>query len=400
MWLCLPFYWGSLWKSDRYTDKLTVRVIDRDGGVIGQTVSEYLVSDLNSTKLRYFRTSPDELPTFEAVEHDVVQEGVWATVVINAGASASLTAARIAGDASYNGANAISVVYAQARSETAFGSYIIPALTVALNTVTQRLSAQESGQYLASIGNNATAVAALARAPQTLTQAVAYTWFNIRPYNQPVATAITLVGLIYMLIFSFIMTMTNNAAREVIGPYMTNRAYIAYRLIAPVCLYFVISFFFAMVNLPFKIHFGAHFTYAGGFFLWWIILFLGMTAVGYATEFAITIVGPKFVAFFLVPLIIANVSVVNIPHELQPWIFRYGVAMPFYNCSRTVRTIIFNTKAEFGKDIGILLAWIFTSMITISLATLFFRRKTNTCQKSQDEGQLELERVLSDGRVV
>jgi hypothetical protein len=63
-----------------------------------------------------------------------------------------------------------------------------------------------------------------------------------------------------------------------------------------------------MISLPFKVHFGAHFTYAGGFFLWAFTLFMGMSSVGLATEFAITIVGPRFVSFFLLPLIIANVS--------------------------------------------------------------------------------------------
>ena len=63
-----------------------------------------------------------------------------------------------------------------------------------------------------------------------------------------------------------------------------------------------------MVSLPFKVHFDAHFTYAGGFFLWAFTLYLGMSAVGLATEFAITWLGPKFMAFFLVPLIIVNVS--------------------------------------------------------------------------------------------
>jgi hypothetical protein len=58
-------------------------------------------------------------------------------------------------------------------------------------------------------------------------------------------------------------------------------------------LYLVISFFFAMVSLPFKVHFGAHFTYAGGFFLWAFTLWLGMASVGLATEFAITVLGPK-----------------------------------------------------------------------------------------------------------
>lgn len=147
----------------------------------------------------------------------------------------------------------------------------------------------------------------------------------MRPYNQPVATAITLVGLIYMLIFAFVITMTGNAVREIMwvapgiqqrktltssysGPFMKTRSYIIYRLAVPMILYLPISFLFAMVNLPFEVHFDAKYTYAGGFFLWAFTLYLGMASVGLATEFAITILGPKFMAFFLVPLIIVNVS--------------------------------------------------------------------------------------------
>jgi hypothetical protein len=111
------------------------------------------------------------------------------------------------------------------------------------------------------------------------------------------------------------------------------------RLAIPMILYLPISFLFAMISLPFKVDFGAHYTYAGGFFLWAFTLYLGMSAVGLATEFAITILGPKFMGFFLIPLIIANVSVASLPHELQPWIYRYGVAMPFYNVGRIVRTV-------------------------------------------------------------
>ena len=32
-------------------------------------------------------------------------------------------------------------------------------------------------------------------------------------------------------------------------------------------------------------------------------------------------------------------SVAVMPHELQPWIFRYGAAMPFFNAGRAVRTV-------------------------------------------------------------
>lgn len=49
----------------------------------------------------------------------------------------------------------------------------------------------------------------------TISNCLSFTPVNIRPYNQPVASAITLVGLIYMTIFAFIVTMTNNACREI-----------------------------------------------------------------------------------------------------------------------------------------------------------------------------------------
>ncbi|OCF76878.1 endoplasmic reticulum protein [Kwoniella mangroviensis CBS 8886] len=392
MWMTLPFYWGSLWKSNRYTDKLTVRIIDRDGGEIGQTVTQGLLAQTN---LRYFITSPSEFPDIPSIEDDIVNQGAWASIVINTGATTNLNQARSNGNASYNGSSAIDVFYAQARMETAVNSYLLPYMQQALGGLLGQYNARSVAQYLQANANNATAINALAAAPTTVSNPVWYTLFNLRPYNQPVAQAITLVGLIYMLIFSFIITMSNNAVREIIAPFLTTRAYLIYRIVAPLCLYFVISFFFAMINLPFKIHFGAHFTYAGGFFLWWFTLFLGMGAVGLSTEFMITILGPRFIAFFLLPLIIANVSVVSLPHELQPWIYRYGVAMPFYNASRVVRTIIFDTKNDIAENLGILLAWIAVNIITITLTTWLFRRKSvNQHNKEVGENELDsLERI-------
>ncbi|CAD6581289.1 MAG: hypothetical protein TREMPRED_002975 [Tremellales sp. Tagirdzhanova-0007] len=372
MWTCFTLYWGSLWKSNKYTNKLTVRIIDRDGAGIGSYVSQGLLSETN---LRYFVTSPNELPTQADVEHDLVEEGAWAAVIIMAGATNALNHARSVGNASYNASSAIQLMYPQARQETAFGSYLIPYAQAALGAITEQYSAQSAAQYILANARNVTAMNLLARAPTTISNCLSFTSVNIRPYNQPVASAITLVGLIYMTIFAFIITMTNSACREIIAPFLTTRAYIAYRLIVPLVLYLVISFFLAMINLPFKVDFGAHYTYAGGFFLWAFTLFLGMSSQGLATEFAITLIGPKFVSFFLIMLIIANVSVVALPSDLQPWIFRYGVAMPFSQLSKAVRTIIFNTKNEVARNLGILLSWVVVSLITIAISTWATRRK-------------------------
>lgn len=79
----------------------------------------------------------------------------------------------------------------------------------------------------------------------------------------------------------------------------------------------------------------------------------------------VTILTVRFIPFFLVVWIIcerlpymvyvcplteiwppANVSVVFFPVEILPSIYRYGYAMPFYNVSRAVRTILFRTRNE------------------------------------------------------
>ena len=43
-------------------------------------------------------------------------------------------------------------------------------------------------------------------------------------------------------------------------------------------------------------------------------------------------------------LSIANVSVCTFPIEVLPHFYRYGYAMPFYNVSRAMRSIVFGTK--------------------------------------------------------
>ena len=73
-------------------------------------------------------------------------------------------------------------------------------------------------------------------------------------------------------------------------------------------MYLPLALNFAMVSLAFGVHFDKRYTEAGGFFLWAFILFLGMASTGLATEFAITIVGPHFIAFFLVTWIVVNVA--------------------------------------------------------------------------------------------
>lgn len=117
-------------------------------------------------------------------------------------ASNRLAIARQTGNASYSASTAISVYYAQGRNEIAVGSYILPIVQLLLGGIIGRFNARSVAEYIGANSGNATALQLLGQAPQTLSQPIWYTMFNVRPYSAQVASAITLVGHIYVIIIS------------------------------------------------------------------------------------------------------------------------------------------------------------------------------------------------------
>ncbi|KAJ9118880.1 hypothetical protein QFC24_006079 [Naganishia onofrii] len=284
-------------------------------------------------RLGFFEGDVADYPDEASVIHAVVENELWGVVVVNADATVQLQAARQSGNSMYDPRSAIGFYYAQARMENAINGYLVPITSSLLTQTTERWASQSIAEYY----------------------------------------------------FTFVFAMAFNVVREIIGPKLTLRSYLAFRLIVPVVVYAWLALNLAMINLPFKLPFDAKFTYAGGFFLWWMVLYAGMLAVGFALEFCIVLLTPRFVAFALLPIIIVQVSVVSLPHELQPRLYRYGVATPFYRVSNAVRTIIFNTKNDIGVDFGILLGWTVLSMITVSALTTLFRRKEEKKEQAERE---------------
>ncbi|KAB5590542.1 Nitrosoguanidine resistance protein SNG1 [Ceratobasidium theobromae] len=375
MWICLPVYWGSLARTNRFAPSLKMWVMDRDGGEIGQAIVQGLLATTQSGTKQHLGWVHVPGDYVDDVGAAIVDEQAWGAVVVNTGASARLAAARAFGNSSYNPMSAITFYFAQARNEMATGSYVAPLTTAALTQILQRYNARSTAAYLGSVAGNATALQALTSAPQALTSGAWWTTENLRPYDAPVATALTLVGQIYLCIFAFIITMSNDAARGIIGPFLRLRSYLWLRILVPMGLYIPLSLFFAMVSLPFHAPFGAKYTYAGGFFIYFLYTYMGMAALGLATEAMVTILTPRFMAFFLLPLIIVNVSVTIMPFDLQPWFYKYGYGFPIFNNSQAVRTILFATKNHLGRNAGIMIAWIALSCVTIPLFTILMRRK-------------------------
>lgn len=395
-WACVPVFWGSVWKTESYTNRLKIFVIDYDtptspltpslgSFIVNATLANFhsgIVDGVGQPDhttpkgtLGFTQISTIDYPTTQSVITAVLNERAWGAVIINPHASAEIQSSRQNGNDSYIPTSAVTFIYAQARSEQATGSYILPILHSVLGKALPQWNAQSLVTYLGEIGSNTTALTALTRAPTTVNPGAYYGLANLRPYSATVTSAVTFLGFIYLIIFSFILTMNGNAARDIIAPFLTTKSLLVSRLVIPLVLYFWITLTFAMIDLPFHVPFGAKYRYGQGFVLWWMYLWAGMSAVGLATEFFVTLLTPKFVAFCIFPFIIFNVSVVGLPAELQPWFYRYQPASPFFQLNRAVRVIIFDTKNVLGESIGVLLAWIVCSMCTITLITLLYRRR-------------------------
>lgn len=140
-------------------------------------------------------------------------------MIVDTDATARAIAARSNGDASYNGSLAITHIYNQGRNEQAVNGYIVPLTTALLTQSLAKFNAEFTGQYLSYLSGggetggagagigvvNATALAALARAPLTVTMPFGFTAMNLRPFTKPVSTALLLVGNIYISTSSFLL---------------------------------------------------------------------------------------------------------------------------------------------------------------------------------------------------
>ena len=102
---------------------------------------------------------------------------------MEAGATAAFVSARENGDASYSGAKAISMYYNEGRNEVATDDYVVPYATGLISQGMAMFAIGQAAEYIATQSGNATAMANLAKAPQTIAAPVGFTSNNLRPYK-------------------------------------------------------------------------------------------------------------------------------------------------------------------------------------------------------------------------
>ncbi|KAG2043585.1 hypothetical protein BDR03DRAFT_996313 [Suillus americanus] len=350
IWGVLPIYWAALGRSYNNIHNLSGYVVDFDGGEIGQAVTQAFKNITGPQQMSWLILDAAQFPGGpDEVAQALLDHRCWAAVTVNPQASTNLNASINAANASYNATQAVTAYLTSGRNENIYRGTITPQVTSILNTISYTFSLSSS-QRLASRSDISTL---LQTAPQLVIQPLAFTINDIRPFNVPVAAAVDYVGLIYLLILAFVLTNQLLVARVESGfeKRLRLRPLILLRLLWPVTLYFFVSLMYSLLSLAFGVPFSRNFGHAG-FVIYWMMSWCSMSALcslvirGLAIESMITLLTIKFIPVFLILWIISNVSVAFYPIEVLPAIFRYGFAMPFYNVSSTVRTIIFDTKNE------------------------------------------------------
>ncbi|KAL5523910.1 hypothetical protein ACEPAG_8083 [Sanghuangporus baumii] len=373
----LSIYWASLYDVPNYAHKLECWVIDFDGGAIGQTVIQAFQNNTGQPRqLTWKVVDASRFPNFpQDVEDAVVNDRTWVAVSINPGASDNLNDATNNADDTYNGSLAVTAYVNEGRNSNGYASLIHPQIIMVMADAVQVFALQNSQQVSANSDVDVNTL--LSQAPGVLTNPMSYTIDNLRPFDVPVATAVQLVGLIYVLIIAFIVCMMNYQARVAISglnQHLRLVSLLRMRVIVPFILYFFVSLFFSLLSLAFQAPFD-RFYGNWGFIIYWMMNWAGMLSLGLAMESMITILTPAFIPFFLILWIISNVSVVSVPIQVLPGVFKYGYATPFFNISQTVRTILFGTKNQIGLNFGVQFAWIAISILTMSVFTILMRKK-------------------------
>ncbi|WFD32716.1 hypothetical protein MSPP1_003766 [Malassezia sp. CBS 17886] len=380
IWALLSIYWGSLWKENENSPRLTGAIVNRDAGVIGAAIRDAFLDTNNGPlpHLTWHEVSTAQYPTHaEVTEAIEPRQDYWAFVDIMPNATDALAAARAAGDESWDPSKVVTLTVSFARNMQAVPSVVVTPAQQNIMRAAEKVSRDVTAQFLQSTLNNADALTTALRAPQTMTNPVGMSLEDLRPWDQSVAIAPTFVGLIYMVILTLNLTMAGFGCRQQIAKYLTLRSFIIMRIVAPMLGYIPISLMFSLLNIPFKLTFGRAFPYGGGFMAWWCVTYTGMLIAGLCLESVITLVGPPFIGIFLIFYIIANVSVSNFPIELSPSFYKYGYAMPFYNLRQIYITIVFNSGKHvlILKYIGILWAWLALIFLTFPLFIWYEHRK-------------------------
>lgn len=405
--LCL--FWGALFPQNHH-NHLGVWVVDfdqPDDGLtpfVGPFVTRSIqgIIDAGGPHLGYTFRSPSDFDNDPLkVREGVYDFKAWAAIVINPNATTLIEAAVRQGNASYDPLGACQIIYNSARDQSTVMSYISPALVAV-----QKIAVSDFGrEWIRHLLQNASASDLnLDVAPQAISPGIEFTQYDLRPFGPPVATPAVSIGLIYLIIlsffsFTFFLPIHMKFLSPRGHPPLDFHHLIIWRYLATVISYFFLSLVYSLVSLAFLMPMdrspGSHVwpvknpnAYGRGTFpVYWMVNWIGMTALGLASENMAMLLGTPWTALWLIFWVISNVATGFYPIPIAPRFYRWGYAWPIHNVAELTRQILFDLHSRAGLNWGILFAWCAVGTALFPVCCYYMRWKTIKAKKEAAQAE-------------
>ncbi|KAF3025500.1 hypothetical protein E8E14_007358 [Neopestalotiopsis sp. 37M] len=408
----LLLYWAVLFRVEEKMSALTVHVVDFDGQApyddvdpfIGPMVTQMALetNELDRPTLGFSVLSPADFNNDPiAVRQSVYDEHCFAAIIVNANASSLLLSAIMNGNTSYDPTGAIQFILLSARDETAYSNYIYPQLQTFSDTLTSRFGTLWTQSLT---GSSSVTKDMLARAPSAVNPGIAPLRIDLRPFGPPTATPSVTIGLIYLIImaffsFAFFFPIHQQFVIPAGHRPLHFWQFILWRWLATTVSYIFISLAYSLVSLSYQIPFGrppasptevafnASAYGRGSFPVYWMINFVGMLALGLASENVTMIIGQPWTALWLIFWVITNVATAFYTLDLAPGFFRWGYAWPLYNIVQASRTVLFDLHSRIGLNFGVLFVWVAINSVLYPFCCHFMRWRIKREQKAAEKSK-------------
>lgn len=348
----LSIFWGSQFATEKNYTALKVWIVDFDGQtpynssntLVGPVVKNVTKQILASPSLHvgYEIRSPESFNNDPwSVRQAVYDEHAYAAVIVNPNATTLLRAAISNNNASYDPTGAVQTIIISARDENTYYSYILPGLTILQESITSSFGPLWARELVSGNTNLSSAP------PQAINPGIGFTSIDLRPFAPAVTAPAVSIGLIYLIIiafftFPFLMPIHAQFMKPDGHPPLKVPHWLLWRIVSNIAAYFFLSLFYSFVSLAFQIPFSnepaspvlsaenANAYGKGTFVVFWMLNWVGMTALGLPCENMAMILGMPWSSFFLIFWVITNVATGFYAIDLAPGFFQWGYAWPLH----------------------------------------------------------------------
>ncbi|WWC72649.1 uncharacterized protein I206_106613 [Kwoniella pini CBS 10737] len=406
MFLFLSIYFGSYYRQTSRSSHFSIEVLDLDSvaspsgsthpAVLGPAMNEAILESLNSephlgwyqadqSTLQQFRISSNGqgIDPFSYAEQKVLNQDVWGVLIINSNATSGVWNGLNQGT-TWEPTGAMTFLYEESRNFYASNQYV-SRLASMIMTIGGNNAATNLASQILSL-NNASEVLITGSGAMAISTPFNYNLHNLVPFDQLAGIASTTVGTVYLIIFTFLISITwNNQGLPLIQDKLTLTSEILIKLFVPFIAYFWLSLHYSLVSLAFLINFSREFG-KGGFIVYWMADWITMSALGFVMETMFLWLGPFF-PFFLIFWVILNVTTAFLDLSDMATFYRYGYFTPVWNLVDMAKCIIFGTKNHVVQNFAVNLGWLVVWMTLLTITVVYQRRnkEKEAMQKKWEE---------------